>query len=78
MDQMDESEAIDRQFAHTSGEADGSRDSPPPVASAVTADVMAAVDGLDDRQDAPLTEHIERYQQIHAGLQDALNGIEGV
>jgi hypothetical protein len=40
--------------------------------------LRAAVASLGELDDAPLTEHIERYTQIHAGLQDALSGIEGV
>jgi hypothetical protein len=40
--------------------------------------LSAAVDSIDDLEHAPLVEHIERFQQIHSGLQDALSSIEGV
>jgi hypothetical protein len=40
--------------------------------------LIAAVNSLDDLEAAPLSEHIERYQLIHSGLQDVLSGIEGV
>jgi hypothetical protein len=45
---------------------------------ALAPELRAAADSLADLDEAPLTEHIERYQQIHRGLQDALSGIEGV
>jgi hypothetical protein len=40
--------------------------------------LLTAVASLTGLGPAPLVEHIERYQQIHAGLQDALSGIEDV
>ncbi len=47
-------------------------------ADVLAPDLRAAVSSLPDLEQAPLTDHIERYQQIHSGLQDALSGIEGV
>ena len=47
-------------------------------ASTLSSQVTAAVASLTGLDQAPLQEHIERYQQIHSGLQDALSGIEGV
>ena len=49
-----------------------------PAAGVLPATVRSAVASLADLEQAPLTEHIERYQQVHTGLQDALSGIEGV
>ena len=48
------------------------------AASTLPREVTAAVASLAGLDQAPLQQHIERYQQIHAGLQDALSGIEGV
>jgi hypothetical protein len=38
-------------------------------------DALGSLDGLSDLE---LTEHVERYQHIHSGLQTALSDIEGV
>ncbi len=48
------------------------------VAPALPAELSAAVASLADLDALPLAEHLERYQLIHTGLQDALRGIEGV
>ena len=48
------------------------------AAGALPEGLRAATQSLDELVDAPLSEHVERYQQIHTGLQDALSGIEGV
>jgi hypothetical protein len=49
-----------------------------PPAGVLPAAVRSAVASLTELDSVALTEHIERYQQVHAGLQDALSGIEGV
>lgn len=38
--------------------------------------VDSALRRLDGLADLPLTDHIERYERVHADLQDALNAVE--
>jgi hypothetical protein len=45
---------------------------------ALPADLRDALGSLDELRDLPLTEHVDRYQRIHSGLQSALSDIEGV
>ena len=48
------------------------------AADALPADVQSALSSLDELSTLPLTDHVERYQQIHSGLQSALSDIEDV
>jgi hypothetical protein len=51
---------------------------PAEVADVLPGELRQALASLDDLDDLPVSEHVERYQQIHAGLQSALSDIEGV
>ncbi len=31
---------------------------------------------LDELDELPLTDHVERYERVHTDLQDALNAVE--
>jgi hypothetical protein len=55
---------------------------PAPPAAAVSGrqraeQVTALLGTLAGLRDAPLTEHVERYQEVHAELQAALTSIDG-
>lgn len=44
----------------------------------LAADLAAAAAGLADLDRAPIGEHVARYDEVHAALQDALTSIDGV
>jgi len=46
--------------------------------AALPAELEASLDSLDSLDELAVSEHIDRYQSIHSGLQDVLSGIEGV
>jgi len=54
----------------------GPRPGPPPAER--DADIDAAVAGLDDLDQLPLAEHVERFDTVHVALTAALAGIDRV
>lgn len=49
---------------------------PEPMEGTGDARVDRAVQRLDELEDLPLAEHVERYERVHADLQDTLNSVE--
>jgi hypothetical protein len=50
----------------------------PVDAAAVTADIEDAVEGLHGLEALPLAEHVDRFDNAHAALTDALSRIDKV
>lgn len=40
--------------------------------------VNRELDRLEELDDLPIAEHVERFEAVHAALADALSGVDGV
>lgn len=58
--------------------ADGASISAASGADACEAAIAAALTGLDDLVERPVSEHVERFEAAHAALTDALSGAESL
>lgn len=58
--------------------ADGASTNATGGADTYEAAIAAALAGLDDLSERPVSEHVERFEAAHATLTDALSGAESL